>query len=252
MEKQDKNERKILLFKEMEAGEYSKLSMDNSRAAFIKSTGKGSNQREKLLKQIKVKVVMMGKAKVYKGESSHVVDTPSKKMKKDDATSADNCDTLDLEISDESDFQDKEDQISDTETEVVYEKVSEISPEKKKNFIPKIHVAQRTILKRKKVVGENYFPIVAENDIKERTFNHEMHPHTIMPSPTSIDVVVDDNKLMELMDIAMSSARKVLKFDDKNYYQKEILHLRAEVEILKERLKKKVAEVLSWELRNKK
>ncbi|KAM7251149.1 hypothetical protein ACFE04_023032 [Oxalis oulophora] len=107
-------------------------------------------------------------------------------MKKDDATYADGS----------------------KEVEVVCENVSKTTPEKKKNVIPKMFDAQRTILKGKKVVGENSSPVVAEKNVKERTFNHEMPPPVIPPSPTSVDVVVDDSKLMELMDIAMSSARK--------------------------------------------
>ncbi|KAM7269132.1 hypothetical protein ACFE04_024629 [Oxalis oulophora] len=144
----------------------------------------------------------------YKGESSHVV--PSKKMKKDDATSNDGNEgreTVNLEISNESDFQEEE-ETPDTEVEMVCENVSEVTPEKEKKAILKMSAAQKTILKGKKVVGENYSPIVVEKVVKEKSSNQEMPPLVIPPSPSSVDVIVDDSKLMELMDIAMSSARK--------------------------------------------
>ncbi|KAM7250596.1 hypothetical protein ACFE04_022479 [Oxalis oulophora] len=130
-------------------------------------------------------------------------------MKKDDATSTDGSEgreTVNLEISDESGFQEEE-EIPDAETEVVCENVSDITPEKKTSVIPKMSAAQRTILKSKKVVEENSSPFVAEKNVKERSFNHDIHPPVIPPSPIYVDVVVDDTKLMELMNIAMSSKK---------------------------------------------
>ncbi|KAM7253597.1 hypothetical protein ACFE04_021751 [Oxalis oulophora] len=85
-----------------------------------------------------------------RGESSYVA--PLKKIKKYDATSTDDNEgreTVNLEISDESDFQEEE-EILDTETEVVGESMPESTPEKRTNDIPKMSVAQRTILKGKK------------------------------------------------------------------------------------------------------
>ncbi|KAM7275708.1 hypothetical protein ACFE04_017574 [Oxalis oulophora] len=121
-------------------------------------------------------------------------------MKKDDATSTDGSE-------DESDFQEEEETL-DTEAEVVCENVSEVTPEKGTKVIPTMSAAQRTILKGKKVVGENSSPVVVEKFVKKKSSNQEMPPPVIPPSPSSVDVIVDDSKLMELMDIAMSSARK--------------------------------------------
>ncbi|KAM7266092.1 hypothetical protein ACFE04_019476 [Oxalis oulophora] len=42
--------------------------------------------------------------------------------------------------------------------------------------------------------------------------NQEMPPPVISPSPSAVDVIADDSKLMELMDISMSSARKGRNF----------------------------------------
>ncbi|KAM7264953.1 hypothetical protein ACFE04_002636 [Oxalis oulophora] len=119
----------------------------------------------------------------YKGESSHV--TPSKKLKKNDATSTDGnkgCKTFNLELSDESDFHDEE-EVCDTEAEIVGESVPENTPKKRSTAILEMPAAQRTILKGKKAVRETSSPVVAKKIVKEKNSNKKIPPPTMPLSP---------------------------------------------------------------------
>ncbi|KAM7262120.1 hypothetical protein ACFE04_021197 [Oxalis oulophora] len=110
------------------------------------------------------------------------VDTPSKRIKKDDAHSG--------------------------------ESSEEITVERKITFIPKILTIQRTILKGKKVIEEHVSSVVSIKNAKEKKVSREKPPPPPLPflifsftDKRHFDVVDDDSKLVELMDIAMSSAR---------------------------------------------